>query len=382
MIGDLTLKGQIWKGRYEGYCRWGWLVIYLSIVAAVLVMAFSIYAIVFIFSNKLTSLTLTERFVVRKQTIQMVIVCMGLVLFLDYAFLKNENPFEKIKMFEQECEEIQMGNYKMAEVYLHPENYESDNLWGSSEESNCRFTSYHAIGDDFLWDKIYVPDYIEFELDADNPYNEWKDVEWNEENAARYKITYTPNFRIIIDIETLPPNGPIERIYEFSDEIDASGYTKKITDENDKKWRHNVSHIELESGGVMDFYWEGPDMLGYLYGSSDKLFMYKDSESTWSYQLLAWPSDYYDGIINDAISMTKEEWLTNCVLTYADGPFETEGDDETFEVVFAGENQEAKGYCYYLIDAKHEIFYQFAYVENVYDEKRAKRVINSIKYAE
>lgn len=59
---------------------------------------------------------------------------MGLVLFLDYTYIKNENPFDMIKMFEQECEEIQKGNYKMAEVYLHPENYESDNLWGSSEE--------------------------------------------------------------------------------------------------------------------------------------------------------------------------------------------------------------------------------------------------------
>lgn len=190
-----------------GYSRWGWFAICLYLTATILVMAVSIYAMAMVFSSKLASLTLPERVMVRKQTVQIVIVCMWLVLILDCAFIAYEKPFETVKKFEQECEDIQSGKYKTEEVHLHPEDYERASLWKTSKESKCRFTSYYEIGDDNLWDKIYVPDYLDFELDAAHPYNEWRDVEWNKENATRYKITYTPNLRIIVAIETLPPKG-------------------------------------------------------------------------------------------------------------------------------------------------------------------------------
>lgn len=212
-----------------GYCRWGWLAVSSVLAATVLVMAFSIYAIVFIFTNKFSGVPWEIQVMAIEQTVMLAGVCMALVLLMDYAYFTYENPFGKIKIFEQECEEIRAGNYKMAEVYLHPEHYESDSLWGLPDDSNCRFTSYKAIGNGFVWDKIYVPDYITFEPDDTNPYNEWQSVKWNEENAARYKITYTPNLRIIIKIETLPPNGAIEQSSEFSDKISAKGSTKKIS---------------------------------------------------------------------------------------------------------------------------------------------------------
>lgn len=373
-----------------GYYRWGCLRIFLLFAATALVMAFSIYAIVFIFTNKIlsfgksTTLSWKDQAMVKGQTVQMVIVCIELILFMNYAYFTGENPFNKMKMFAQECKEIQAGNFETAEVYLHPEHYEKDSLWGFSDSTNGRFTSYMAMGDGFSWNKIYVPDYIAFELDAANPYDEWQNANWNEENAARYKITYTPNLMVVVKIETLPPNGPIERISEFSDEISAKGYTKNTTDKDDKNWQHNVSHIEFATGSVMDFYWEGPITLGNQYGSTDKMFVYKDPELTWRYELRACVSDYYDGIINDASSMTKEQWLAKSGVSNSTGYFQAAGDEDTFEVILAVENEEAQGYCYYLIDVKHEIFYQFSYVENinVYDDNRAKRVINSIKYVE
>lgn len=369
-----------------GYCGWGCLVLFLMFVATGLVTAFSIYAIVFVFTNKalpFEKFTISGRSSVKSQTVQIVMICMAFVLFLDYVYITDEKPVEKLKLFADEIEFIEAGKIETAEVYLHPKNYESDSLWGFIDGPYCRFISYKAIGDGVSWNKIYVPDYIDFELDSANPYDEWQNTHWNEENAARYRITYTPQLKIVVSIETLPPNGPIERIIEFSDEISANGYTKKITDENDTKWRHNVSHIEFASGQVMDFYWEGPHTLGNIYGSSDTTFLYADPERIWRYELRARPSDYYDGIINDAVYMTKEKWVEKSSVPYVDdGYFETRLEEDRFEVIFEVANDEAKGYHYYFIDTENEIFYQFAYVENVniYDDDRAWRVIDSIKF--
>lgn len=322
---------------FMGYYRWGILLVVLFFVSTGLVVGVSIYAMVVIFTNQLSPykkspvFTLRDEATAKSQTVMIAIVCTGFLLFFDYALLFEVKPFEKMKGFVQECEEIESGNYKTTEVYLHPEHCEKDSLWAFSESSYSRFTSYKAIGDGFSWNKIYVPDYIEFELDDLHPYNEWKDVNWNEENAARYRITYTPNLNVIVKIETLPPNGPMERIIPFSDEISAKGYTRKITDEKDPKWQHNVSHIEFASGSVMDFYWEGPATLGSLYGSTDEIFLYRDPELNVRYELWAWTFDYEEGMIPDAMSTEKETWLAMSDVPYAGGYFETLGDEDKVE---------------------------------------------------
>ena len=65
-----------------------------------------------------------------------------------------------------------------------------------------------------------------------------------------------------------------------------------------------------------------------------------------------------------------------------DGYYNVEITENTIEVTFEVENNDYKGYNYYVIDVENGICYQFAYVENieVYDETRALNVVNSIEY--
>lgn len=51
------------------------------------------------------------------------------------------------------------------------------------------------------WTGIYVPDFSDFEPDREHLYNENKSIEWNDTHATTYRVTYTPNYHLVISIE-------------------------------------------------------------------------------------------------------------------------------------------------------------------------------------
>ena len=54
-----------------------------------------------------------------------------------------------------------------------------------------------------------MPGIMDFTLDTEHPYDENRDRLWNEQNAAWYHITYTPNLHFVVSVEV--ENHPVEK---------------------------------------------------------------------------------------------------------------------------------------------------------------------------
>lgn len=50
---------------------------------------------------------------------------------------------------------------------------------------------------------FYVPNLLDFTLDQDALYHENQSIAWNQENARQYRIRYTDNFYLVVDVEPL-----------------------------------------------------------------------------------------------------------------------------------------------------------------------------------
>lgn len=56
---------------------------------------------------------------------------------------------------------------------------------------------------DSRWRGYRIPDNLGFVPNADRLYNENKSIDWNDENAGWYAITYTTNLHVVISVEPL-----------------------------------------------------------------------------------------------------------------------------------------------------------------------------------
>lgn len=165
-----------------------------------------------------------------------------------------------------------------------------------------------------------------------------------------------------------------------NNEYGTTGYTNKyVIDENTSDC---LTHVESPEG-TMDFVWSGPVELGENAGPTNNgVGLYTSNDN---YELHAW----YGGEIDDEkfdkdLTFDQATWVSFNPIPYIEnGYYNISTNDTLIEVFFEVSDDEYKGYAYYIVDKEIGVCYQFCYVEkkSIYDDARAKRVIDSIDFA-
>ena len=165
-----------------------------------------------------------------------------------------------------------------------------------------------------------------------------------------------------------------------SNEYGTTGYTDKfVIDENTSDC---ITHVET-SDGTMDFVWSGPVDLGIRAGGTKHgVYLY---DSNLNYTLKVWTyGNINDEEFDEMLALDKDTLISYNSIPYVeDGYFNISASDTLFEATFEIANDEDKGYAYYVADKELGTCYQFNYVEkiSIYDDTRAKNVIDSIDFA-
>lgn len=170
--------------------------------------------------------------------------------------------------------------------------------------------------------------------------------------------------------------------WKFPDnEYGTIGYTDKyIIDENTSDC---ITHVESPKG-TMDFVWSGSIDLGVRAGGTNNGVSLWDTNE--DYILAAWYGGEVDNEKFDKdLSFDQATWVSfNKTFPYIEnGYYDTSINDTRIEVTFEIANDEYKGYAYYIVDKELGVCYQFNYAEkiSIYDDTRAKNVIDSIDFA-
>lgn len=111
------------------------------------------------------------------------------------------------EMVREDMEQIEADRLETVEVYLDGKT-ERDGLPGPYAEGQQEpFLVYWGIGEatEYRWAGFRVPETLDFTPDAGKTYDDSESMEWNQENARMYTITYTTNFGVVTSIEPTAP---------------------------------------------------------------------------------------------------------------------------------------------------------------------------------
>ncbi len=103
----------------------------------------------------------------------------------------------------EDMAQIENATTELAEIIFGKEKGNSGLSGISTEEYPAMFTIYSGIGEDtgHRWMNFYIPESLGFAPDGEKMYDENKSVDWNNENAQLYSVTYTTNYNIVTAIE-------------------------------------------------------------------------------------------------------------------------------------------------------------------------------------
>lgn len=125
------------------------------------------------------------------------LVCSVMYLSEDISELRTRS--------REDMAQIMEGRLESAEVCFD-QDVERSGLPGPYTEGQpIMFSVYSGIGAeaDRRWRGYRILDDLGFVPDADRFYNENKSIDWNNENAGWYAITYTSNLHVVISAEPL-----------------------------------------------------------------------------------------------------------------------------------------------------------------------------------
>ena len=134
----------------------------------------------------------------------LVLVCLTFPCIFAYGIVIQEDLPSKFLQAREDLAQIESNFLVEAEVWISPKARPA-NLPGpySGSLTAQPITRYGIIGDDTggQWLQVYVPNAMGFSLDQDRLYNENLSIQWNQENARRYRVRYTSNFRLVVSAE-------------------------------------------------------------------------------------------------------------------------------------------------------------------------------------
>lgn len=194
VISDTTLQWLVGKGAGTlalllGYQKQYILCIVLLPVCIVMAVAGSVISV---------------RWGIKGQSANKVIaVCVAFILLMPIVIMLLEDIPSLIVQVQEDIDQIYSGSTEEAVVWFSPEASAACLPGPSGAEL---VTRYGGIGDDTggRWEYFYVPNSLGFSMNEDALYNGNCSIQWNEENASRYRVEYTTNFRLVVLVEEMP----------------------------------------------------------------------------------------------------------------------------------------------------------------------------------
>lgn len=128
------------------------------------------------------------------------------VLWAIYALcsviiIKDEKLLTQIEWFKEDMESLENEELISSTVYFYY-TYEDSGLGSFVENYPNMVVRYSGIGNEVIsWTKFYVMKNSGFAINEEYEYRGQMD----HDSAAMYRITYTPNYHLVVEIETLLP---------------------------------------------------------------------------------------------------------------------------------------------------------------------------------
>lgn len=126
----------------------------------------------------------------------------GLILFGDSVPPVPIAPQVHIPAVLAELERVESSQLETAEVWIHSKTSAAylPGPWKGGYRNFVR--KYHIVGTapGDQWIDILVPDAMGFTPNPDRPLREGQSIPWNLENAQRYRVSYTPDFHLAVEI--------------------------------------------------------------------------------------------------------------------------------------------------------------------------------------
>ncbi len=119
------------------------------------------------------------------------------------AIISDEKLLTKIEWFKKDMEALENGELISSTVYFFY-TYEESGLGCFVENYPKMVVCYDGIGNEVIrWTKFYVMKNSGFAINEEYEYRGQMD----HDSAAMYRITYTPNYHLVVEIETFLPEG-------------------------------------------------------------------------------------------------------------------------------------------------------------------------------
>ncbi len=198
----------------QGYAGWYKLLEKTFLISSVLTAVFGLSALVFyvVTFNSPKYEACKLRF--KKKGIP--VTELGLVLLLGLfccfvlsAVTADINPREKYQRYLEDISAIEERDLLSVDVYLN-QNYTSAGLANHGQNYPMPLTAYRVLpvspSDETpsSWFSVYIMSArVAFTPNQEHFYNENQSTDWNAENAAVYRVTYTPNCHLVTSIVEL-----------------------------------------------------------------------------------------------------------------------------------------------------------------------------------
>ncbi|MDE5587851.1 MAG: hypothetical protein K2J60_01730 [Acetatifactor sp.] len=146
--------------------------------------------------------------IIGRKSVVAVLCAIGISIFGFFAcgvmYLSEDIPALRAKA-QEDMAQIAEGRLETAEVSFHKDKGRAGLRGIYTDGQPTMFAVYSGIGNTFesSWMDFYIPDNLGFTPDEDRMYNDNRSIEWNNENARWYSVTYTNNFCVVISVEPL-----------------------------------------------------------------------------------------------------------------------------------------------------------------------------------
>ena len=192
----------------EGYCKQQLWLFTTAVLAIVITIVFGIVAIIFQIKeeHKPENIKIVKNWAAYGCHPSILIIIFAGFVLIPIVMLKDEPLIEQYKQIQKDIAAIEEDRLRSDLVILNSD-FSSVDFVLYGEDYADTAVCYYVVGfkesREHLpaWEKIYVPNLLNFNMDTEHAYNEWKDISWNEYHSTVYRITYTPNLHFVVSIE-------------------------------------------------------------------------------------------------------------------------------------------------------------------------------------
>ena len=126
------------------------------------------------------------------------------------GMLHDEHVFSLPFQARADLAQVEAGALETTEGWISPQS-RPGGLPGPYGSGQPRLITRRGIvGEDtgYEWVIVRIPDALNFSPDPDRPFDETRPAAWNLEHARRYRVSYTSNFHLVVEITPIGGEEP------------------------------------------------------------------------------------------------------------------------------------------------------------------------------